>query len=212
MQRRIAAILDKADEVERETARIQEMRDEIIQATFLDMFGDPGTNSKNLLTSPVTEVFGITTGKLDSNASVPGGNYPFFTCSKDVLSIDRYAFDCECLLLAGNNASGDFDVKYYDGKFDAYQRTYVLTSNGINLQYGKIALEYQLEQLKRVSLGTNTKYLTLKILERIFLQLPPIELQNQFADIVHQINAMDLSALETQATTLKAALSQKLLS
>ena len=37
-QNRIAAILDKADEVERETAKIQEMRDEIIQATFLDMF------------------------------------------------------------------------------------------------------------------------------------------------------------------------------
>ena len=35
-------------------------------------------------------------------------------------------FDQEALLLAGNNAAGKYDVKYYKGKFNAYQRTYVL--------------------------------------------------------------------------------------
>jgi type I restriction enzyme S subunit len=58
---------------------------------------------------------------------VENGEYPFFTCSRKIFSINKYAFDCKAVLLAGNNASGDFNVKYYEGKFNAYQRTYVIT-------------------------------------------------------------------------------------
>lgn len=50
-----------------------------------------------------------------------------FTCAKESFLIDVYAFDCEALILAGNNAAGIYDVKYYSGKFNAYQRTYILT-------------------------------------------------------------------------------------
>ena len=67
----------------------------------------------------------IRTGKLDANASSENGSYPFFTCSKETLRISSYSYDCECVLVAGN---GDLNVKYYDGKFDAYQRTYIIES------------------------------------------------------------------------------------
>ena len=67
----------------------------------------------------------IRTGKLDANASSENGQYPFFTCSKEPLRIASYSYDCECVLVAGN---GDLNVKYYDGKFDAYQRTYIIES------------------------------------------------------------------------------------
>ena len=62
----------------------------------------------------------IKTGKLDANASSEDGQYPFFTCSREPLKISNYSYDCECVLVAGN---GDLNVKYYNGKFDAYQRT-----------------------------------------------------------------------------------------
>ena len=65
----------------------------------------------------------IRTGKLDANASDPHGIFPFFTCAEKPLRINSYSFDCECILVAGN---GDLNVKYYSGKFDAYQRTYVI--------------------------------------------------------------------------------------
>lgn len=71
------------------------------------------------------DLVNVRTGKLDSNASCDNGKYPFFTCSKEVLSINDYAFDCECVLLAGN---GELNTKYYNGKFNAYQRTYVIES------------------------------------------------------------------------------------
>lgn len=54
----------------------------------------------------------------------PNGKYKFFTCSKEDYLIDDYAFDCEAILVAGNGEVGH--TKYYKGKFNAYQRTYVL--------------------------------------------------------------------------------------
>jgi type I restriction enzyme S subunit len=74
------------------------------------------------------EVCNISTGKLNANAAVENGQYPFFTCSREIFTIDHFAFDCEAILLAGNNAVGDFNVKHYKGKFNAYQRTYVITN------------------------------------------------------------------------------------
>ena len=69
------------------------------------------------------ELTKIKTGKLDANASSEDGVYPFFTCSREPLRISSYSYDCECVLVAGN---GELNVKYYNGKFDAYQRTYII--------------------------------------------------------------------------------------
>ena len=74
------------------------------------------------------EVVDIITGKLDSNHAREDGLYPFFTCAPESLKIDKYAFDCDAVLLAGNNANGIFHVNRYKGKFNAYQRTYVITT------------------------------------------------------------------------------------
>ena len=77
----------------------------------------------------------IKTGKLDANASSQDGEYPFFTCSREPLKISSYSYDCECVLVAGN---GDLNAKYYEGKFDAYQRTYIIESidkEKLNVKY-----------------------------------------------------------------------------
>ena len=75
------------------------------------------------------DVCTFTTGKLNSEKAVEDGQYPFFTCSQETFKIDSYSFDQEAILLSGNNAKGIFSVKYYKGKFDAYQRTYIITIN-----------------------------------------------------------------------------------
>ena len=141
---------------------------------------------------PVTECFHVTTGKLNSNAAVDGGEYPFFTCSKEASSIDKYAFDQEALLLAGNNAQGQYDVKYYHGKFNAYQRTYVLSVKSANYSYPyfKYALQAQLELLKASSKGTNTKYITMEILGRVLLPVPSASEQKRIAAILDKADAV----------------------
>ena len=158
--------------------------DELVKARFVEMFGN-----KDYPRMKWNNVFNTTTGKLDSNAAVDNGKYPFFTCSKEPLKIDSYAFDQTALLLAGNNAAGKYDVKYYQGKFNAYQRTYVLS---LKHNWSYKLFQYQLEDkllyLQTKSLGGLTKYLTLKILGELDFIVPPLALQNEFAAFVEHVD------------------------
>ena len=166
-----------------------ELLDELIKARFVEMFFD-----KNYPLLKWADVFNTTTGKLDSNAMVEDGVYPFFTCAKEIYRIDRYAFDQEALLLAGNNAQGKYDVKYYNGKFNAYQRTYVL---GLKGDWSYRLFQYQLEDklllLQQQSLGGLTKYLTLKILGELDFIIPPKDKQEEFEQFVEQVDKSKLS-------------------
>ena len=119
----------------------------------------------------------IKTGKLDANASSTDGKYPFFTCSKEPLKISTYSYDCECVLVAGN---GDLNVKYYNGKFDAYQRTYIIEDNGsgtLYIPYLYFFMERYVEQLRKQSIGGVIKYIKLGNLTDAIIELPDINTQ-----------------------------------
>ena len=129
----------------------------------------------------------IKTGKLDSNAAVIGGRYPFFTCDPNTLSIDVWAYDTEAVLLAGNNASGNYTAKYYKGKFNAYQRTYIIESANeeeLNIRYLCYALNQQLRLLKTMSSGSTTKFLTVRMLDNLDIPLPSINIQTEIVNIL----------------------------
>ena len=79
------------------------------------------------------KVVSFTTGKKDVNQGNPEGDFPFFTCSKTFTFSDEYSFDDEALMIAGNGDVGT--VHYYKGKFEAYQRTYVLRNFKVDIQY-----------------------------------------------------------------------------
>jgi type I restriction enzyme S subunit len=182
-QRRIAEVLDRAEALRAKRRAALTQLDTLTQSIFLDLFGDPESNSRQWSQESLETFFCFKTGKLDSNAAVPSGQYPFFTCAREDYRIDTYAFDCEALLLAGNNASADYSVKHYKGRFNAYQRTYVITlrDERNSYDYARFVLEQRLAELKRVSKGTNTKYLTMELLNRIRVPVPPQELQSDFA-------------------------------
>lgn len=187
-QKRIVCELNKVQSII--SARQQQLQklDELVKARFIELFGDPELNPRGLPVLPWNAVFLTTTGKLDSNAMVENGRYPFFTCAKESYKIDSYAFDCEALLLAGNNAAGIYDVKHYKGKFNAYQRTYVLRLMNEKWSYilFKRQLEDKLQYLQSQSKGTNTRYLTLGILNELHFVVPPVAEQEQFAAFVEQ--------------------------
>lgn len=146
------------------------------------------------------------TGKLNSNAETPNGIYPFFTCSPETLKIDNYAFDEETLLLAGNNANGVFSLKYYKGKFNAYQRTYLISLKDINHNDYKFlfySLKLQLSDLEQLSHGTATKYLTLPILNGIPFFYPELPEQKAIAAVLSSLDDK-IDLLHRQNKTLEA--------
>lgn len=132
----------------------------------------------------------IKTGKLDANAAVEGGQYPFFTCSREIYAIDKFAFDCEAILLAGNNAVGDFNVKHYKGKFNAYQRTYVVTVNAQNLVIYRFLYFQMLKSLKKFkeqSVGAGTKFLKIGMIKDLEISLPSLEIQQSIVSVMDSV-------------------------
>ncbi|MCR5765127.1 MAG: restriction endonuclease subunit S [Treponema sp.] len=134
---------------------------------------------KNSLTTKKTSISSlgkecnITTGKLNSEDATIDGEYPFFTCSQETYKTNTFAFDQEAVLLAGNNASAIYPLKIYKGKFNAYQRTYVISSNNHLISNYQIYfdLKNKLEEFKGVSFGTTTKFLTMTILNPIEIHI-----------------------------------------
>ena len=130
----------------------------------------------------------IKTGKLDANASSENGQYPFFTCSVTPLKIDTYSYDCECVLVAGN---GDLNVKYYNGKFDAYQRTYIIESKNkdmLSVPYLFCFLDKYVETLRKQAIGGVIKYIKLGNLTDAKINIPTIEEQKTVVSILNKLN------------------------
>lgn len=133
------------------------------------------------------QILNFRTGKLDSNRAVSNGIYPFFTCAPETFSINEYAFDDEAVLLAGNNANGIYPVKYYKGKFNAYQRTYVITpkkTDEVSVRWLYFAMTKIAQDLKEFSVGSATKFLTKQILNTYEINLPSFSDQENIADVL----------------------------
>lgn len=130
----------------------------------------------------------IKTGKLDANAASGNGKYPFFTCSKEPLAIDSYSYDCECVLVAGN---GDLNVKYYNGQFDAYQRTYIIESldkEKLMVKYLYYFLDLYVETLRQQAIGGVIKYIKLGNLTDAVIPVPSLKRQQEIVDIFDKCN------------------------
>lgn len=136
-------------------------------------------------TATLGEICEITTGTLDANAATPDGAYPFFTCSRGPSRISQYAFDCPAVLLAGNNATADFNVKRFKGKFNAYQRTYVITPKNpeaLHFEFVYFMVLASLPTLKQQAVGAGTKYLKLAMVSNIPIPLLDPTIQHQIVD------------------------------
>ena len=133
----------------------------------------------NWKTCKLGEITKIRTGKLDANASSPDGEFPFFTCAKDPLKISTYSYDTECVLLAGN---GNFDVNYYSGKFDAYQRTYIIEARNPDELFVPFLYRFMQGHSRKLleqSIGGVIKYIKIGFLTHAYFELPSLSEQKK---------------------------------
>ncbi len=137
----------------------------------------------------------ITTGSLDANEMVHYGKYRFYTCAKEYYFIDKYAFDTEAILISGNGAYVGY-VHYYKGKFNAYQRTYVLDNFSEHIIFVKYFLTMFLQSHIQANRNEgNTPYIVMATLKDFEILLPPLNEQSAIANI--------LSGLDNEITSLK---------
>lgn len=159
------------------------------------------------------EFFPVITGKKDANYATDDGEYPFFTCSQaQTLFAPYYSFEGDAILLAGN---GDFNVKWFRGRFEAYQRTYVLIPFEPNLlPVLYFAMKHFLNDLTLGHKGSVINYLTKGMITGFKLPLPDDELLLKMTSPLGGI-VSKYEALASESKTLEEirdALLPKLLS
>lgn len=95
-----------------------------------------------------------------------------------------FKFEGKSVLVAGN---GNFNVKYYDGKFNAYQRTYIVKNDKIigNLYY---TLLFNTELFRKKSNGSIIKFITIDMLNKIDVPIFSNEINNALNKILSKIN------------------------
>jgi restriction endonuclease S subunit len=156
----------------------------------------------------------LRTGKLDVNAGVEDGEFPFFTCSRDTYKIDVAAYSGKSVIVAGN---GDLNVKYYEGEFNAYQRTYILQAideSVLNPTFLFHFMDKYLETLRNDTQGSTIQYLKKAQFTEAPIALPSLVEQKRIVEIVSSMDDVIQSTEQavTDAKNLRSGLLSDLLS
>jgi type I restriction enzyme S subunit len=160
-----------------------------------------GVEYKNL-----GELSKIETGKLNANAAVENGEYLFFTTAKTISRINKYRWDTEAILIAGNANVGE--VKHYKGKFDAYQRTYVLTqfSKMIKVRFLYFFLSSNLKQyLESRSNSAAMTYIVLSTLQDFPIPIPPSPFNRRSSEILDTFTELEAELERSLRRSLRSA-------
>ncbi|GAA8332921.1 hypothetical protein HpBT203_10810 [Helicobacter pylori] len=131
------------------------------------------------------ELTQLKVGNKNANHSSNQGKYPFFTCSNNPLRCETYQFEGKHIIISGN---GNFYVTHYDGKFDAYQRTYVVNPNNPN-HYVLIYLfvKSYTNYLKLQFRGSIIKFITKSDIENIKIILPNLKTYAKWNNVLKMI-------------------------
>ena len=215
-QKKIAAILDAADAYRQKTKALITKYDELTQSLFLDMFGDPVTNPRGWMEKSLGESVEIITYGLTVRPAYKKEGFPVIS-AKEIKSGEVNFNDAKLI------AKDDFDKVANKGKPEINEvlftktgagigqcavikvsENFAITQNIARIKFKKsIDVTYILFYLRtpyiqrlshRESKGNAIKDLQLGDMKKFKILLPPIELQNQFADSVQAIEAQKAQA------------------
>jgi type I restriction enzyme S subunit len=218
-QQKMASFLSAVDEKIQQLSRKKELLEQYKKGVMQQLFSGKlrfrdknGEHFVDWEEKKLGDLAKITTGKLDANAMVQDGEYRFYTCAKDYFRIDKYAFDTEALLISGNGANVGY-IHYYKGKFNAYQRTYVLDRIKENIIYLKFYLDnFLYERIHTEKKEGNTPYIVMSTLSEMEILLPSLPEQQKIANFLSSIDTKIESTNQhiNQTQSFKKGLLQQL--
>ncbi len=204
-QRAIAAVLssldDKIDLLHRQNKTLEAMAETLFRQWFVEEAQEDWEEVR------LGDFFPVVTGKKDANFSTDDGEYPFFTCSQTAIKAPSFSFDGAAILLSGN---GDFNVKRYIGKFEAYQRTYVLIPYDIKyFSFLFTLMRYYLSDITGGHQGSVINFITKGMITDFTFSMPKdrrlvLEKLEQFNEIYKKVdsNSTQIRTLEKLRDTL----------
>ena len=137
----------------------------------------------------LTEICTVTTGKWDANHASEKGEFRFYTCASKFLLCNTKRYDGKNIILPGNGANVG-DVYFYDGAFDAYQRTYVLSDIKTIPEYLYYYLQSNWEETNRFKqYGSATNFLKIGNFKDFNVSYPPLVIQKKIVTKIDTIFA-----------------------
>ena len=198
IQNKIVDILSAYDDLIENNEKQIQLLEEAAQRLYKEWFIDlrfPGHENVEIIDGVPVEweyleflnIAPIITGKKDANFGSENGKYLFFTCSQQPRLAESYSYDCDAVILAGN---GDFNVKLYRGKFEAYQRTYVLSPYKTEHLYLLFyTIKNRMNYLIQGASGSTIKFLTKGMIADIKVLVPTCEILNQYNEIAESLQS-----------------------
>ena len=184
-QKKLSSMANNIDilleNLEKEKTKKEKMKSRVIYDLF--------NNCKIVDSKKVSTICTIKTGKLDANKASKYGDYRFYTCAKNYSLINEYAFEGPALLISGNGEYVGY-IHYYDGKFNAYQRTYVLQNfDKYNIKYIKNYLDLYLKQrINMEKKDGNTPYIVYGTLADFVINFPEEAEQQKICKIINDFD------------------------
>jgi len=207
-QRRIAAILDKADGIQKKRREALMLADDFLRSVFLDMFGDPTTNPKGFPIQPLGNLSEVRTGATPSRdrPDYYGGDIPWVKTGE----VDEdLIVDAEERITASAIAETNCKVfpvgtilvaMYGQGKTRGkcgvlgipaatnQACAAVMPTDSISNSYLFYLLRASYETIRAMGRGGNQENLNLGMIKNIGIPIPPSALQNRFSDIAMAVS------------------------
>ena len=189
-----------------------ELLDDLIKARFVEMFGNPVYNEKGWETKPLLEMgkckngmnFRYDEGGVVINClgvgdfkdlSIIGDTTLLPTVSLNEMPSEEYLLKNDDIVFVrsnGNKALVGRSVAVYPEDtpttFSGFCIRYRKDDQAVTIPYLLRVLKTDSIRMKMIGRGANIQNLNQQILRELVIPIPPIELQNQFADFVHQVD------------------------
>lgn len=228
-QKRIAAILDKADAIRQKRKQAIALADEFLRSVFLEMFGDPVTNPKGWEVKSFGELGVWASGGTPSRSiaeyfegeidwySARELNHRYLNGSVEKITEDALKNSAAKIFPAGSMLVGMYDtaaLKISILKKDAAsnQACANITPNElVNIEWLYSYVEFSKDTYLRQRRGVRQKNLNLGMIKDFKLPLPPVEEQLKYVTLVKKVIAIKENSSEHLELTVSSfdSLSQK---
>lgn len=197
-QQKIATILDKADELRQYNKQLIEKYDALMQSLFLDMFGDIKSNSKGWKITIFENIISLKRGyDLPHNSRIKR-NIPVVASTGIVGYHNVSKVKTACIVTGRSGSIGKVQLINEDC-WPLNTSLYGYKTFDNNLIYLKFFIEHF--NIERFSHGAGVPTLDRKLVHSEIAPIPPITLQNQFAE---RIQLIEIQKQQTQEALAKS--------
>src|SRR5690606_3458315 len=226
VQEKIAAVLDKADALRRKDQELLKKYDELAQAIFIDMFGDPVKNEKGWEVKRLEELGNWAAGGTPSrnnnqyfNGDIPwvsSGelNQIYISDTKEKITLDAINNSATKLIEPFSLMLGMYDTAALKSSINTISMTCNQAIAYSKIKHGNLVYVYKTLQLtkehhKSKQRGVRQKNLNLSIIRDIEIIFPPLHLQETFAKKIELINQFRAQANAVKSEELFQSLLQR---